>query len=527
MLKVLVVDDDQALRFSVRSALENAKRFSVEEAFDGVNALEKVKATDSSKRIYDIIILDVDMPRKNGLETLKAIKEHDPGIIVLMLTAHASVDVAVQAVKDGAYNFLSKPISGDDLVELIKKAITAHSLISTLAVSSPVFVDEGRKIIGNTSQMQKVFNVIHKLAKVDTPVLIRGASGTGKELVAKAIHFNSSRKDEKFVAINCSAIPENLFESELFGHEKGSFTGADQRKIGKFQFADGGTLFLDEVGDMPQLMQVKILRVLQEKLFTPVGANREIQSNVRIIAATNRPLEEMMKSGQFREDLFYRLNVVPIFLPQLNDRKDDLDVLINIFIRKFNTAQNKKITGVTKEALAALKRYNWPGNIRELENVIEHSFVLEGGSQITLGSLPEAVLEAAGISMIESMDKIQSQSEILKNSALSMGAEKFGIDDSGDALADEDSDISDDELLTDDDSDDLMISMPNASTGPLDFNAQKEEFEKQFIIKALKTFKGRINQTALHANIPKKTLLRKIEKYGIVAKEYAPVKSEN
>ena len=237
MLKVLVVDDDQALRFSVRSALENAKRFSVEEAFDGVNALEKIKATDSSKRIYDIVILDVDMPRKNGLETLKAIKEHDPGIIVLMLTAHASVDVAVQAVKDGAYNFLSKPISGDDLVELIQKAVTAHSLISTLAASSPVFVDEGRKIIGNTSQMQKVFNVIHKLAKVDTPVLIRGASGTGKELVAKAIHFNSSRKDEKFVAINCSAIPENLFESELFGHEKGSFTGADQqseeRRVGK------------------------------------------------------------------------------------------------------------------------------------------------------------------------------------------------------------------------------------------------------------------------------------------------------
>ncbi len=218
MLKVLVVDDDQAQRFSVRTALESTKRFSVEEAFDGVNALEKVKSLDNSKRIYDIIILDVDMPRMNGLNALRAIKEIDPGIIVLMLTAHATVEVAVQAVKDGAYNFLSKPISGDDLVALIDKAIQAHRMISSLAVSSPVFVDEGRKIIGNTSQMQKVFNVIHKLAKVDTPVLIRGASGTGKELVAKAVHFNSARKDEKFVAINCSAIPENLFESELFGH---------------------------------------------------------------------------------------------------------------------------------------------------------------------------------------------------------------------------------------------------------------------------------------------------------------------
>ncbi|MGZ3691264.1 MAG: sigma-54-dependent transcriptional regulator, partial [Pseudobdellovibrio sp.] len=289
MLKVLVVDDDQALRLSVRTALESAKKFNVEEAFDGVNCLEKIKANPSAtNRAFDIVILDVDMPRKNGLQALKEIKEIDPGIIVIVLTAHATVEVAVQAVKDGAYNFLSKPISSEDLISLIDKAINAHSLISTLAVSSPVFVDEGRKIIGNTSQMQKVFNVIHKLAKVDTPVLIRGASGTGKELVAKAIHFNSARKDEKFVAINCSAIPENLFESELFGHEKGSFTGAGERKIGKFQYAEGGTLFLDEVGDMPQLMQVKILRVLQEKLFTPVGSNREIPTNVRIIAATNR-----------------------------------------------------------------------------------------------------------------------------------------------------------------------------------------------------------------------------------------------
>lgn len=514
MLKVLVVDDDQALRLSVRNALESTKRFDIEEAFDGVNALEKIKAHDASKRIYDIVILDVDMPRMNGLNALKQIKEFDPGIIVLMLTAHATVEVAVQAVKDGAYNFLSKPISGDDLVGLIDKAINAHRMISNIAASSPVFVDEGRKIIGNTSQMQKVFNVIHKLAKVDTPVLIRGASGTGKELVAKAIHFNSARKDEKFVAINCSAIPENLFESELFGHEKGSFTGADQRKIGKFQYAEGGTLFLDEVGDMPQLMQVKILRVLQEKLFTPVGSNREIPTNVRIIAATNRPLEEMMKEGKFREDLFYRLNVVPIFLPQLNDRKDDLDVLINIFIKKFNQIHNKKISGTTKDALEALKRYNWPGNIRELENVIEHSFVLESSNQITLGSLPESVLIAAGISLIDTMDKIQSQTENIKLSANSLSLKE--IDEDDDLTVDSGS--SDDES---DDFDDEIISSAMTSGGALDFNAQKEEFEKQFIIKALKTFKGKINQTALHANIPKKTLLRKIEKYGIVAKDYA------
>ena len=521
MLKVLVVDDDQALRLSVRSALENVKKFSIEEAFDGVNALEKIKAAPGGTRAFDIVILDVDMPRKNGLTALKEIKEIDPGIIVLILTAHATVEVAVQAVRDGAYNFLSKPISSDELINLIDKAINAHTLISNLAVSSPVFVDEGRKIIGNTSQMQKVFNVIHKLAKVDTPVLVRGASGTGKELVAKAIHFNSARKDEKFVAINCSAIPENLFESELFGHEKGSFTGASERKIGKFQYAEGGTLFLDECGDMPQLMQVKLLRVLQEKMFTPVGSNREIQTNVRIIAATNRPLEEMMKTGNFREDLFYRLNVVPIYLPQLNDRKDDLEVLIHIFMRKFNQVHCKKLTSISGEALSVLKRYNWPGNIRELENVIEHAFVLESSNAISLGSLPEAVLEYVGVSLVDSLQLISSQSENMKKSAQSFSDDEinsendFDIDSSDSELTDENTDDVSDE--------DISIAFP--SNGLLDFNAQKEEFEKQFIIKALKTFKGRINQTAIHANIPKKTLLRKIEKYGIVAKEYAEPKN--
>ncbi len=236
MLKVLVVDDDQGLRMSVKTALVSSNRFAVDEAFDGINALEKYEASNPK---YDIVILDVDMPRLNGLETLKKLKEKDLGLIVIMLTANAAVQDAVQAVKDGAYNYLSKPVSADDLLALIEKAVEAHRLISSIAASSPVLVEEGRKIIGSNSQMQKVFNIIHKLAKVETPVLIRGASGTGKELVARAIHFNSSRKDGKFVALNCSAIPENLFESELFGHEKGSFTGADQRKVGKFQYAEG------------------------------------------------------------------------------------------------------------------------------------------------------------------------------------------------------------------------------------------------------------------------------------------------
>lgn len=501
MLKVLVVDDDQGLRLSIKTALAASNRFQVEEAFDGINALEKYAASEPK---YDIVLLDVDMPRLNGLETLKRLKEKDPGLIVLMLTAHATVQDAVQAVKDGAYNFLSKPVSGDELLQLVDRAVEAYRLISSIAASSPVLLEEGRKIIGSNSQMQKVFNIIHKLAKVETPVLIRGASGTGKELVARAIHFNSSRKDGKFVAINCSAIPENLFESELFGHEKGSFTGADQRKIGKFQYAEGGTLFLDEIGDMPALMQVKILRVLQEKVFTPVGSNREFPTNVRIIAATNRPLEDMIAKGSFREDLFYRLNVVPIYLPSLADRKDDIDRMVQNFIRKFNETHKKCIRGISPDALNILKKHNWPGNIRELENVIEHAFVLETSNVITPASLPESLLETVGVDLLT-----------IETAPPALAANPSSGSISFHSLDEEDGS---DELDMIDDGEDSPIELSGNET--FDFNAQKEAFEKEFILKALKAFKGRINQTALHANIPKKTLLRKIEKYGINAKDF-------
>jgi len=508
-IKVLVADDDQGLRLAVRSALESAGgRYEVIEAFDGINVCEKMKEHDIC-----IAILDVDMPRMTGLEALKAIKEHNPGVVVIMLTAFASIDTAVQAVKDGAYNYLSKPLQSDELLRIVERALQAQTLMSSVAASAPVLMEEGRKFIGQNQQMQKVFGVIQRLSKVDTPVLIRGASGTGKELVARAIHFNSARKDGKFVAINCSAIPENLFESELFGHEKGSFTGADQRKIGKFQFAEGGTLFLDEVGDMPQLMQVKLLRVLQEKVFVPVGANREIETNVRIVAATNRPLEDMMKTGTFREDLFYRLNVIPIFLPSLVDRKDDIESLLNMFIKKFNVIHGKRITGLAADALAVLKRYDWPGNIRELENVVEHSFIMENSNSLTLRALPESILEKTGTVLTEMPMAAITLRGLTGTPPLS-------------AISDDDDDTPvswDSEGEAEDDSGDVNLdpSVKVEMGGTLDFNAQKEAFEKEFIIKALKTFKGRINQTALHANIPKKTLLRKIEKYGINAKDFA------
>lgn len=491
MFKILVVDDDAGLRLTVRNALEALNQVSVDEAFDGLNAVEKVKAGN-----YNLVILDVDMPRLSGFEAMQLIKEFDPGIIILMVTAYATIDDAVKAVRDGAYHYIAKPFKAEDLLALIEKAKTAHNLISNIAASAPILHESGRKIIGNTEQMQKVFNIINRLSKVDTPVLVRGESGTGKELVARAIHFNSHRKEGKFVAINCSAIPENLFESELFGHEKGSFTGADARKIGKFQFAEGGTLFLDEMGDMPVMMQVKLLRVLQEKVFTPVGANREIETNVRIIAATNRPLEEMIKEGKFREDLFYRLNVFPIYLPSLRERKNDIEHLVNMFIRKFNQMHNKRIIGIAQDALACLKKYDWPGNIRELENIIEHAFILEMSNLLTLSSLPEALLMTTGFQSLAA--KSQSQAE--------------------------NQDIDFDEIDNDDTGSTEELPRLEGASSELDFNKQKEAFEKEFIIRALKTFNGRINQTALHANIPKKTLLRKIEKYGIVPKDYASPK---
>lgn len=493
MFKVLVCDDDAGLRLSVQAALAATGRFEVDEAFDGVNAVEKIKS-----KTYNIVLLDVDMPRMSGLEALRVIKEHDPSIIVLILTAYANIDDAVRAVKEGAFNYVSKPIKSEDLVAMVDRAINAFSLISQASASFPIQTEAGRQIIGQTSQMKKVFNVIMRLSKVDTPVLIRGASGTGKELVARAIHSNSSFKDGKFVAINCSAIPENLFESELFGHEKGSFTGADQRKIGKFQYAEGGTLFLDELGDLPILMQVKLLRVLQEKVFTPVGANREIESNVRIIAATNRPLEEMIKKGEFREDLYYRLNVMPITLPSLAERRADIDHLVNLFIQKFNRAQGKKVIGVTPEALAVLKKYEWPGNIRELENIIEHAFILEESNMIQVSSLPESILNATGTEL--SAAQLKTREEMQAQGATDVADEVDEDDDKDSESADEMFKITGDQL---------------------DFNKHKEAFEREFIIKALKMFKGRINQTALHANIPKKTLLRKIEKYAINARDYA------
>lgn len=492
MFRVLVVDDDASLRLSVSTALSE-NNYLVDQASDGEEALTKVQAGN-----YDLVLLDVNMPRMTGLEALKEIKHHDPSIIVIVLTAFSNIKDAVEATKRGAYNYLEKPIKAENLVYLIDKALKAQKLVKNMSYSAPVIsLPNGSEFIGQSSEMKRVFGVIDKLARVDTAVLIRGESGTGKELVAQALHFNSPRKDNRFVTINCSAIPETLIESEFFGHEKGAFTGADSRKIGKFQYADGGTLFLDEIGDVSAPMQVKLLRALQEKRFTPVGSNREIEVNVRIVAATNRNLEEMIKKSEFREDLFYRLNVLPIHLPPLRDRKNDIEALVEYFVDKFNQVYGKTIAGGTEETMAILKTHSWPGNIRELENVIEHAFVIETQSRLSPQSLPEVLSnikpQALKPGLVRSNEV--SSPEASERPAAAVSIEKIG------ALSD--------------DGKGFRLDIEK-----LDYQANKEEFEKQFLISALKTYKGRINQTALHANIPKKTLLRKLEKYGINARDY-------
>lgn len=468
-LKTLIVDDEAELRKSVVSILQNTNLqidFEIEEACNGQEALEKVKS-----KPFELILMDVRMPEMNGLEALKEIKEHDPRTFVVIMTAHSNLNDAVIAIKEGAYDYVEKPVSPEKLTSIVQKSLEAHEMISNLTASNPIFDDDiESEMVGSNSKMKEVFNLIYKLCKVETTVLIRGENGTGKELVARAIHYNSPRKSGTFVAVNCGAIPENLMESEFFGHEKGAFTGAIERKIGKFQLANNGTLFLDEIGELKPEMQVKILRALQEKKFTPVGSNREVKTNARIIAATNRNLEKMMETGEFREDLFYRLNVMPIFLPPLRERADDIPVLAMSFLQKFSKEHGKSITSIDADCMEMMKKYRWPGNIRELENIIERAFIVESSSTMTKASLPEQIKSDVGSSVTSNQ---------------------------------------------------LQATTKASSSESLDFEVFKEQAEKDFIISALKANKGKINQTVAQANIPKNTLLRKIRKYGINVKDFS------
>jgi len=381
---ILVIDDEISQRDTMAGFIEKLG-FNVLAASSGKEGLDIAK-----EELIDLILTDYRMPDKNGLEVLKEAKGLNPLIEIVIITAYGSIGDAVEAMKSGAADYIEKPIDLDRVEIVIHKALERKRLASENLQLRQLLEEKHRltEIISASGPMEEVINIAGRTAKSKATILIRGESGTGKELLAKAIHYASPRGGKPFIAVNCAALNENLLESELFGHEKGAFTGADKTRRGRFELADGGTLFLDEIGDIPLSVQVKLLRVLQEQNFERVGGGESIKVNVRLIAATNQELEKLIEAGDFREDLFYRLNVVTIYIPPLSERKEDIPPLVNHFIQKYAAENNKNIDGISKEALDLLMRYDYPGNIRELENIIERSIVLARGDMIVTEDLP-------------------------------------------------------------------------------------------------------------------------------------------
>jgi DNA-binding NtrC family response regulator len=382
--KILVVDDEKIVRESLFHWFQE-EGYQVETAEDGETAL---RIFDKNK--YDLLLVDMKMPGMSGLELLTKVKEIDKDTIVILITAFASVPTAIKALKDGAYDYVTKPVDPDELEHLVKKALEQKSLrVENEQLKGSI--DEIIKpdnLIGESAQMKKIYELIHTVAPTDTTVMIRGESGTGKELVAKAIHINSRRKYFPIIPVNCGALAESILESELFGHEKGAFTGAQFKRKGKFEMADGGTIFLDEIGSVTPKMQVELLRVIESKQFSRVGGNQIIKSDFRVIIATNEPLEDLVKQGKFREDLYYRLNVFSIVIPPLRERTGDIPVLAFYFLNNFCTAMNKNIKNISPDAMEFLTKYEWPGNVRELENAIERAVVVGKGDTIKVDDLP-------------------------------------------------------------------------------------------------------------------------------------------
>ncbi len=376
--RLLIVDDEPSIR-KVLAAHLTREGYEVSTAQDGGEGISLL-----GSQPFHAVVTDLKMPGIGGLEVLHWCRSNFPGLPVIIITAHGTVDSAVEAIKLGAHDYVTKPFDRDELLRIIDKAVKTEE-----AGSRSLTPGTGRfEIIGHTPGMGRVYDLIERVADSPTTVLVTGESGTGKELVARALHNHSTRASEPFITVNCGAIPENLFESELFGYEKGAFTGAATSKPGRFELADGGTLFLDEVGELPADMQVKLLRVLQDRTFERVGGVRNITVEVRLVAATNRDLGALVQAGLFRQDLYYRLNVIPIAIPPLRERKDDIPLLVEHFLQRFNERLGRELQGVSEPAMAALQGHDWPGNIRELENLMERSVLLGDGVRIELADLP-------------------------------------------------------------------------------------------------------------------------------------------
>ncbi len=448
---VLIVDDDLAHRTMLQKLLKGWG-YEVDDAEDGDVAIEKVKESP-----YDLILMDIKMIKLSGIEALSEIKAFNPAIPVIMMTAYSSVETAVETLKKGAYDYLTKPLNFDELQMSMKRAMDHKYLREENEILKETIGEhfDRKNIIGISRPMVKLLETVAQVAPSEATVLITGESGTGKELIAGAIHFNSSRKHGPFIKINCAALTETLLESELFGHEKGAFTGAHRRKEGKFKLADKGSLFLDEVSEMPLSMQVKLLRVLQEKEFTRVGGEEVINIDVRVIAATNKDLTVEMRHGRFREDLFYRLNVVALHVPPLRERGDDIPILAQHFLEVFAKKNNKPLKGFTPQAMDRMVRYDWPGNVRELMNAVERAVVLSRFEYVDVQDLPLAI-----------------------------------------------QDVGNDEAITR-----LSPSIPAGL--PLD------EVEKATIIKTLEQTGGNKSEAARRLGITRKTLHKKLKKYGL------------
>jgi DNA-binding NtrC family response regulator len=389
MSSILIVDDEKSLRDFLVIMLEE-EGYKVTTASGVDKAIKLIR-----ENIFDLILTDIRMGSSNGLDVLDAAQKILPETPVVMMTAYASAETAVTAMKNGAYDYISKPFKIEDIQLIVKNALEKRKLATENRLLKTVLNDRFQliNIIGKSAAIQKVFDLVDKVSQSNATVLITGESGTGKELIAKAIHFNGYRKNYPFVSINCGALPENLLESELFGYEKGAFTGADSVKLGLMESANKGSFFLDEVGDAPLSTQVKLLRVLQENEITRLGSTQSTPVDLRIIAATNTNLSSLVEQKSFREDLFYRLNVIPIHLPPLRERKEDIPDLVEFFINKYNARHNKThIQGINSDALKIFERYPWPGNVRELENVIERAVVLETEKRIGKTSLPDELL---------------------------------------------------------------------------------------------------------------------------------------
>jgi len=447
---ILVVDDEEDILLLYKNLLKSEYNLAV--TTSGFDAIRK-----ASEEHFDLVILDVIMPEINGIEVLKKIKEIDGSMDVIMVTASKEVKPAVDCLKFGAFDYIIKPFEVEDLLSTIRKALERRKIIMEnlylkQALDERASMDE---LIGKNEKIRNIYDIIENVADSDSTVLISGESGTGKEIVAETIHKKSKRANKPYVIVNCAAIPENLLESEMFGHERGSFTGALDRHIGKFELASGGTIFLDEIGEMPMTMQVKLLRAVQEGVIERIGGEKSIPIDIRIIAATNLDLKKAIQEKKFREDLYYRLNVIPINIPPLRDRIEDIPLFINYFIDKYNNELNKNIKYITGEALNIFRNYSWPGNVRELENLIERIVTLSKDDHIDTTHLPK---------------------DIIRSKAGNNGA--FSLEEGS-----------------------LMKAVRN--------------FERKIIIEALESCNGNQTATAKTLGIHRTTLISKLEAYGL------------